>query len=300
MLAFSALLFFFTTIIPPATSIASDGPQTLDRLPSYVALRGCAQSCFWSTSPGLFRSDLVASYLSCSQTYILDGALESCWCRSDYQGDVVNYISTCVSSMCESLPGDYVIDVERATSLYRGYCSSVITREGGTVADMTITPASSNGGAQETGRGFPATVTVTATETVYRSRGIGPGSTENIVAKTSTGELVPSMTTAPSGAAVSTTTESGPKTSAGATSGRPGSGLSTGAITGISVGVAIAVIVAVGWGIWCGWFKALIHARRRNEGSQGHINSAAVEECRPVETLGADGRIVSPRNDEYV
>ncbi|KAF3911472.1 hypothetical protein ABW20_dc0106125 [Dactylellina cionopaga] len=148
-----------------------DGAQTIEKLPDYLGLRGCAQLCFWQPYPGGFRTDAVASFLSCSQAYIYSGALESCWCRTDYQSDVISYISSCVSERCEPQPGDFTQDVVRATSIYAGYCMSVVRKENSNARDITSTGntavAGETGGLNVPGR--TVTATVTATETVFRS-----------------------------------------------------------------------------------------------------------------------------------
>ncbi|KAK6535367.1 hypothetical protein TWF694_001828 [Orbilia ellipsospora] len=237
--ALSLLLLLVST----TTSLTDDAdePQSIDHLPSYIALRGCAQSCFWSTAPGLFRSDLVASYLSCSQTNILSGALEACWCRSDYQTYVVDYLSTCVSNMCISSPGNFEVDIERATLLYRGYCESVVSKE------MIVTDAA--GGATATGIGTGIGIN-------------GPSSTVTSAAKTSPAASVPPVTSPPT---VTTTGTTLPSSSSGVSpmgsntgNGNTGGGLSPGQIIGISIGVC-AVSITIWWGWRNRWFQRCVY-----------------------------------------
>ncbi|KAJ6260250.1 hypothetical protein Dda_4474 [Drechslerella dactyloides] len=162
----TVILVTILLIAPPCLS-SPDGAQTIDVLTAYTGLRGCAQLCFWQPSPGGFRTDVIASYLSCSQVYIYSGALESCWCRADYRADVLSHLASCVRESCAAEPGTYTVDVERATSLYAGYCASA---ESVAQADVGAGITSAGGGvAEETGgsamSALERTVTVTATAT---------------------------------------------------------------------------------------------------------------------------------------
>ncbi|KAF3159198.1 hypothetical protein TWF788_003968 [Orbilia oligospora] len=248
-------LVVLVLLTPPILSQITDAPQTIDLSPSYLSLRSCAQLCFWQPYPGNFRSDAIASYLSCTQPNIYSGAFESCWCRQDYQSDVINYISSCVSSKCQDSPGDYRIDISKATGVYQGYCASVVSRGGGGGGGV-VTPVST--GARETGGFFSvSTVERTVTVTVVAQTGVSSGAVSAFTevrgtidgAKSSLVESVPVNTSPPSTvvpattAAGSTDTRPTNTNSSAASTGTQGGGLSMGAITGIAVGAVVGSIL---------------------------------------------------------
>ncbi|KAF3177191.1 hypothetical protein EYR41_007975 [Orbilia oligospora] len=231
MISISSFCLVVLLLTPPILSQITDAPQTIDLSPPYLSLRSCAQLCFWQPYPGNFRSDAIASYLSCTQPSIYSGAFESCWCRQDYQPDVVNYISSCVSSKCQDSPGDYRIDVSKATGVYQGYCASVVSRGGGGGGGGMVTPVTT--GARETG--------AVSVFTEVRSTIDG--------AKSSLVESVPVNTSPPSTIIPATTTagstDTGPTStnSSTASTSTQGGGLSTGTIAGIAVGAVVGSIL---------------------------------------------------------
>ncbi|KAK6528313.1 hypothetical protein TWF281_009556 [Arthrobotrys megalospora] len=212
-------------IASPINSQLTDAPQTVDHSPPYLALRSCAQLCFWQPYPGNFRSDAIASYLSCTQPSIYSGAFESCWCRQDYQEDVVDYISSCVRQKCESEPGDYKVDVSKAARVYEGYCASAVSRENG----GTITPVST--GARETGAvsGFTDESTIDGAKTSL---------VESVPAKTGSSSTFMSAT-------ASNSENTGPTntSSRGVSTGTKG--LPTKAVVGIVVGAIVALLLVL-------------------------------------------------------
>ncbi|KAF3318538.1 hypothetical protein TWF173_006564 [Orbilia oligospora] len=253
MISISSFFLVVLLLAPPILSQITDAPQTIDLSPPYLSLRSCAQLCFWQPYPGNFRSDAIASYLSCTQPSIYSGAFESCWCRQDYQPDVINYISSCVSSKCQDSPGDYRIDVSKATGVYQGYCASVVSRGGG---GGMVTPVST--GARETGGFFSvSTVERTVTVTVVAQTGVSSGAVSVFTevqstidgAKSSLVESVPVNTSPPSTIIPATTTAGstgmGPinTNSSAASTGTRGGGLSMGEIAGIAVGAVVGSIL---------------------------------------------------------
>ncbi|KAK6345507.1 hypothetical protein TWF718_007421 [Orbilia javanica] len=275
------LLLLLTT--PPTASQITDAPQTIDHSPPYLSLRSCAQLCFWQPYPRNFRSDVIASYLSCTQPNIYYGALESCWCRHDYQPDVVNYISSCVSSKCKDSPGDYRVDISKATGAYREYCGSVVSREGGGTG---VAPAST--GVQETGSPSVLTDSQNTIEDARTSQ------TESIPVNTNPPSTLISITATAASINPNPTTTAPPEASAETQS----KGLSKGAIAGIAGGIvgAILLLVLLGVGVF---FKQI---RRRfvqtpvptREVQQEHMSTSANKEEAPPLSHKPDPTFTAP------
>ncbi|KAK6504812.1 hypothetical protein TWF481_006750 [Arthrobotrys musiformis] len=209
-------------LAPLVTPQITDAPQTIDLSQPYLSLPSCAQLCFWQPYPGNYRSDAIASYLSCTQPSVYSGALESCFCRPDYSSDVVNYISSCVSVKCQDSPGDWRVDVSKATSVYGGYCGSV------------------------NGRGTGVGSTVVETDAVSAlTENQSPTTIES--AKTSLVESIPANTSPslPSTTTTSTSTTSVPTNTTSPEAYTKDGGLPTGTIAGIAVGVVAGVVLVL-------------------------------------------------------
>ncbi|KAF3110136.1 hypothetical protein TWF706_000873 [Orbilia oligospora] len=263
MISISSFCLVVLLLTPLILSQITDAPQTIDLSPPYLSLRSCAQLCFWQPYPGNFRSDAIASYLSCTQPSIYSGAFESCWCRQDYQPDVINYISSCVSSKCQDSPGDYRIDVSKATGVYQGYCASVVSRGGSGGGGGMVTPVTT--GARETG--------AVSVFTEVRSTIDG--------AKSSLVESVPVNTSPPSTIIPATTTagstDTGPTStnSSTASTSTQGGGLSMGTVAGIAVGAVVGsiLILLVVICVKSNRVRKLLGLRQpAQEMSQGHMS----------------------------
>ncbi|KAK6500774.1 hypothetical protein TWF506_003537 [Arthrobotrys conoides] len=255
----SDLLLLLLLLTPQISSQITDAPQTIDLSLPYLSLRSCAQLCFWQPYPGNFRSDAIASYLSCTQPNIYSGAFESCWCRQDYQPDVINYISSCVSSKCQDSPGDFRIDISKATGVYQGYCASVVSRGGGG-GGGAVTPVST--GARETG-------SISAfTDAQSTIDGAKTSLVESVPVNTSPpSTVIPATTT--TGSTISKSTNTNP---ARASTNTEGQRLSMGAIAGIAVGaITGAILIVLGIVVKSKRVrKRLGLTRSTQEKSQGH------------------------------
>ncbi|KAF3128583.1 hypothetical protein TWF703_009333 [Orbilia oligospora] len=288
MISISSFCLVVLLLTPLILSQITDAPQTIDLSPPYLSLRSCAQLCFWQPYPGNFRSDAIASYLSCTQPSIYSGAFESCWCRQDYQPDVINYISSCVSSKCQDSPGDYRIDVSKATGVYQGYCASVVSRGGSGGGGGMVTPVTT--GARETGGFFSvSTVERTVTVTVVAQTGVSSGAVSVFTevrstidgAKSSLVESVPVNTSPPSTIIPATTTagstDTGPTStnSSTASTSTQGGGLSMGTVAGIAVGAVVGsiLILLVVICVKSNRVRKLLGLRQpAQEMSQGHMS----------------------------
>jgi len=112
ILAFAILSLLFRITSSAEVSI-TDSPQ-------YQSQRPCARDCFYL---GAFKGpDRIALYIDCDPSPIEN----NCFCRSDLQGSVDNYLTSCVNSAC----GKKTLDITNAVSIYDAYCTGLgYTRE---------------------------------------------------------------------------------------------------------------------------------------------------------------------------
>ncbi|KAK5045525.1 hypothetical protein LTR84_009143 [Exophiala bonariae] len=179
---------------------------------AWITERACGQKCVWIDSGhiGAPYPDIVM-HLNCGSPY-----LNACFCRSDFGTSATAFLSSCVSSRCESDGiNDYGTELFSALSIYSNYCS---TAAGIVFAapSVDVTSASS--------------VSVSASSVSLRT----------------TTTPTASSTSSSSGASAQNTGQGSPIES-------PSSGMSTSSKIGLAVGLSVgilAIILGVGVFIW--------------------------------------------------
>lgn len=235
------LVLLFSLWVLPAVEAAGqkpNDPQTIGDLESFSSLLPCAQNCF-GHGGDCCSCDLVAANLGCDYNCQGKprGAANRCYCRADRIESGRAYLSSCVKQACGGV-GDYRIDLQSATSIYYGYCTSLeyFPASYTSVVEAESTAEASTNAVPGTGNGAP-------------TPGIGTGA----------GGVGPDVrTTAPA------EVPQGPGTagpgSGGFSGDNTGGGgsdhLSDAAKAAIGLGVALGFALAViaGFAIW--WFRA--------------------------------------------
>jgi hypothetical protein len=110
MRCFSQTFFILFHLV---TFVSAGGPITIESLTAYSIQRNCVQDCIWDGTPG--GGPNLPQYLSCAQPFS-----DSCICRTDLSASAINYLTSCVNSVCSG----NTVDVSNAVSLYTGYCNS--------------------------------------------------------------------------------------------------------------------------------------------------------------------------------
>jgi hypothetical protein len=91
----------------------ASGTITIESLVAYSVQRACVQDCIWGGTPG--GGPNIPEYLSCPQPFS-----DNCLCRTDLSASAINYLTSCVNSVCSG----NTVDLSNAVSLYTGYCNS--------------------------------------------------------------------------------------------------------------------------------------------------------------------------------
>ncbi|KAH7112693.1 hypothetical protein EDB81DRAFT_953612 [Dactylonectria macrodidyma] len=105
----------------PFVLAAPDDPQSISSEKVYTSLRRCAKDCFWGWNGG--PVDHIGNVNGCDYEQGEFAAMNKCYCRTDLQSLGQRYLTTCVSSGCDTI-GGYTNDLSTAASLYENYCLS--------------------------------------------------------------------------------------------------------------------------------------------------------------------------------
>jgi hypothetical protein len=116
----------------------ADGTVTMLNSEEFKGQRKCAINCF----------NNIEWELSCDQK----SPENDCYCRPDLQSVAVEYVSSCVNNGCNGAD----IDINKATNIYKNYCTS---------NGYTQLPATREASATKGASNATALVTVTATVT---------------------------------------------------------------------------------------------------------------------------------------
>jgi hypothetical protein len=219
-----------------ATASSLTATVSVNEDAAWITERACGQKCVWIDSGhlGAPYPDIVM-HLNCGSPY-----LNACFCRSDFGTSATTFLSSCVSSRCESDGiNDYGTELFSALSIYSNYCS---TAAGVVFAapSVDVTSASS--------------ITVSASSASVRTTATSTASS------TSSRDSSTSQTSS-SGAPAQTSGQGSPTESSS-------SGLSTSAKIGLAVGLSVgilAIILGVGAFIW--------HKRRKRAQQNSHYQT---------------------------
>jgi hypothetical protein len=88
---------------------------TITDAPAFTQQRPCATNCFQYVYAN-YHGFPLAGALGCN----LDPLENSCFCRTDLEGQATQYLKSCVSDSCS----DNSNDIQTAQSVYLAYCSS--------------------------------------------------------------------------------------------------------------------------------------------------------------------------------
>lgn len=94
---------------------------SINKDPGWITERDCGKKCVWIDTGhyGSPNTDIVM-HINCGAPY-----LNACLCRTDLGASVTTFLSSCVSSRCQSDGiSDYTTEVFTAVSLYSHYCNT--------------------------------------------------------------------------------------------------------------------------------------------------------------------------------
>src|SRR5690349_12229341 len=94
-----------------STTVRADAPVTLLSSKEYKDQRKCALGCFKFN-----QFDGIANFLRCDY----QKPKNDCYCRNDLQNKAVEFVSSCVNRVCDGAE----IDIDKATNVYKNYCTS--------------------------------------------------------------------------------------------------------------------------------------------------------------------------------
>lgn len=234
----SAIWNLLLLLATMATASSLTATVSVNEDAAWITERACGQKCVWIDSGhiGAPYPDIVM-HLNCGSPY-----LNACFCRADFGTSATTFLSSCVSSRCESDGiNDYGTELFSALSIYSNYCSTAA----GVVFAAPSVDVTSASSISATAGSASASVRTTATSTASST-----SSRDNSASQTS-GSGAPAQT---SGQGSSTESSS--------------SGLSTSAKIGLAVGLSVgilAIILGVGAFIW--------HKRRKRAQQNSHYQT---------------------------
>lgn len=202
---------------------------------SYITGRECAVGCLWNQYHVLGDDDL-GNELSCG-TY---GAVNGCYCETDYASSATSYVSDCVTARCSDLQ-DVTGEVKTILDLYNGYCQTANADPRTTAAEL---PAATED---------PSTDTLGLATAARRT--LFPTSTALLPVGKSGPSALASSDSSPTGGSVLSAAES----TTSASPGSGGLGESDAIELGVGLGVGIPSLLLVLVGLWL-----QIRRRRRN------------------------------------
>ncbi|KEF54443.1 uncharacterized protein A1O9_09610 [Exophiala aquamarina CBS 119918] len=206
-----------------ATASSLTATVSVNEDAAWITERSCGQKCVWIDSGhiGAPYPDIVM-HLNCGSPY-----LNACFCRSDFGTSATTFLSSCVSSRCESDGiNDYGTELFSALSIYSNYCSTAA----GVVFAAPSVDVTSASAISTTENSISASAGTTTASTPSNT------SSEGASASQPSNSGVPAQNIDPS-----SSTESA------------SSGLSNPAKIGLAVGLSVgilAIILGVGAFIW--------------------------------------------------